>query len=101
MIKNSIPLKFFAPKFWGAWLGLFFLRIFAFLPYSWMKKISAILGRLFFNLAKTRRRIIETNIKLCFPDKTTAEKKELSRQAFISASWQCSKPHLPGGVIKL
>ena len=85
MKKNHIPLRFFAPKFWGAWVGLFFIRMFSFIPYSWMKKISSILGKLFFKLVKTRRRIIETNINLCFPDKTAEEKKELARQAFISA----------------
>ena len=85
MNQNRIPFKFYAPKYWGAWIGVFFIRIFAFLPYSWMKQISSILGRLFFNVAKTRRRIIEANINLCFPDKTAEERKELSRQAFISA----------------
>ena len=69
MKKEHIPSKFFAPKFWGAWIGIFFIRIFAFLPYSWMKKISVVFGRLFFNVAKTRRRIIEANINLSFPDK--------------------------------
>ena len=76
MNKNRIPLKFYAPKFWGAWIGIFFLRIIAFIPSSWMKKISTFLGRLFFKTAKTRRRIIETNINLCFPDKSDEERKE-------------------------
>ncbi len=84
MKKPGIPLKLFAAKHWGTWFGLLLLRVFSILPYSWMKKTSSVLGYLFFNLAKTRKRIIETNIELCFPEKTVAERKKLSRDAFIS-----------------
>ncbi len=80
----TIPLNFFAPKYWATWFGLFILRCFSFLPHSWMKNLSVILGNALYNLVKKRTRIIETNINLCFPQKTAAEKQELSRQAFIS-----------------
>jgi len=84
MKKTSIPLNLFAPKHWGTWFGIFILRCFSFLPHSWMKKLSVILGNTFYNVAKKRTHIIETNIKLCFPEKTQAEQQELSHKAFIS-----------------
>jgi len=80
----GIPLNLFAPRHWGTWLGIALIRFFTILPYRWMMKISAVLGTLLFPLAKRRKHIIETNINLCFPDKNSKEKKELSRKAFIS-----------------
>lgn len=85
MNKPRIPLSFLLPKYWGGWFGLFLLRFFALFPYSWLKKFSQLLGNTFYSLAKRRKHIIDTNIKLCFPDKTTAEQQVLSRQVFISS----------------
>ena len=84
MKKPHIPLNLFAPKYWGAWLGIFLLRCFSFLPHSWMKKLSVIFGNMLYGLAKKRTHIIETNINLCFPEKTEKERLELSRKAFAS-----------------
>lgn len=85
MKKDRIPLTFYAPQFWPSWFGLALLRSLSLLPYSGMVKLSTFLGNTFFYLAKRRRHIIETNIDLCFPDKTVAEKKALSLQVFISS----------------
>ena len=84
MKKPNLTLKLFAPKYWPTWVGLLFLRLLAFLPYSWMKKLSALFGFLLYNLAKRRKHIIETNINLCFPEKTDAEKRLLAHKAFTS-----------------
>lgn len=84
MKKPELQLKLFSPKHWPTWTGLLFLRLLSLLPYSWMKKISNILAYLFYNLAKKRKHIIETNIGLCFPDKTNEERRLLSRKAFAS-----------------
>ena len=86
MKKSHIPFNLYAPKYWGTWLGIFLLRCLSFLPHSWMKKLSAVFGSAFYNLAKKRTHIIETNINLCFPEKTEEERQELSRQAFNSVT---------------
>lgn len=84
MNKKSIPLKFYAPKYWGTWAALAFLRFFSFIPYGGLLWLSNFLGKLFFRSAKRRRRVIETNINLCFPDKSPEERKQLARDAFVS-----------------
>lgn len=84
MKKDKLPLKFYAAKYWGTWFALAVLRFFSFFSYSFLLKLSHVLGRLIFPLAKRRRHIIETNIALCFPEKTASEKKQLARDAFIS-----------------
>lgn len=104
MKNNSIPFKFYAPQYWPTWFGLALLRSFSFLPHSWMKKISAFLGHVFYRLAKRRKHIIETNINLCFPEKTAAEKHALCVNVFISSimavfetslSWWGAKSKVP------
>lgn len=84
MNKPQFKLSFLSVKYWPTWLGLFLLRLLSFLPFSWMKKLSSLLGTLFFPLAKKRKHIIETNIRLCFPEKTSEAQKQLARDAFIS-----------------
>ena len=84
MKKPRLQLKLFAPKYWPTWLGLLLLRVVSVLPYSWMKNISSVFAYLFYNLAKKRTHIIETNINLCFPEKTAAERQQLARDAFTS-----------------
>lgn len=85
MNKASIPLKLYAPKYWGAWVAIAILRAFSFIPYSLMLKLSKGLGALFFPLAKRRKHIIETNIKLCFPEKSKREQQQLALDVFISS----------------
>ena len=84
MKKSRLPLKFLTPQYWPTWFGFGILRLFSLLPYSWLLKISNLLALLFFNLAKRRKHIIETNINLCFPEKNPQEKQKLARDAFAS-----------------
>lgn len=84
MSQSGIPLKLFAPKHWGTWIGILILRSFAFIPYRLMKILSSFLSFVLYPLAKRRTRVIETNINLCFPDKTAEERRALSHKAFTS-----------------
>lgn len=54
------------PKFWGYWFLLGFLWLLVQLP--WRMKIGAYLGRLVFALAKHRRVVAQTNLRLAFPE---------------------------------
>lgn len=103
MNNKRIPLKFYAPQYWGTWLALGLLRSFSLLPYGGLVKLSNVLSKLIFPLAKRRRHIIKTNIDLCFPEKTVAERKRLVRDAFtstimaifeISFSWWANKEQI-------
>lgn len=84
MNKTRLPSKFLAPKYWGTWIGIGFIRFFAFFPYSWLCWFSKLIGPPLYYLARRRRHIIETNINLCFPEKSVAERKQLARDAFTS-----------------
>ncbi len=84
MTINGVPLKLFAPRYWPVWLGVIILRLLAFLPYPAMLKTSRFIGTVFYPLAKRRTRIIEVNIRLCFPDKTPQQQKQMAKEALIS-----------------
>jgi KDO2-lipid IV(A) lauroyltransferase len=63
------------------WLGL--------LPLPMLRALGAALGRLLYALVAKRRRVAQTNVRLCFPHLSEREVKKLSLQVFInfSQSW--------------
>lgn len=81
MSKPRIPLALYAPKYWVGWVGIIILRLLSFFPYKLMPKMSSFLGLVFFKIMKRKRHIIETNIKVCFPEKTDEEQHQLALQA--------------------
>ena len=78
--------KFLGPSYWALWFGLGILRLSAFLPYPVMQKFSRGLGQLVYKVLPKRRRIAETNIRLCLPQLNEDEIQQLVRGAFDSAA---------------
>jgi len=74
--------RYLAPKFWPSWLGLAFMRLMVFLPYRGQLFFGKIVGHLFYLLAKYRREIAQTNIRLCFPELSAEEQEKLVRDHF-------------------
>lgn len=79
-------LKFMGPSYWPLWFGLGILRLSAFLPYPIMQRFSRGLGHLVYKALPKRRRITETNIRLCLPQLDETEVQQLVRDAFDSAA---------------
>ncbi len=52
------------------------------LPQPALATCGRLLGRLFMRFGRRRRHIVETNLGLCFPDLTPAEKSALARRHF-------------------
>jgi len=74
--------------------GILFMRALALLPLGLVRALGGLLGRLLFVLARSRRRIALTNLRLCFPQLGEAERVALARrnfvyfaQAFLDRSW--------------
>ena len=100
MPNSKLSINYFInPVYWLTWLGLGMLRISAWLPYPLQMWLGCRLGDLIYRLMPKRRHIVETNIRLCFPERTPQQQQQLVRQTLASAgstifevaiSWWCS-----------
>ena len=63
-----------------SYIGLRILKLFAFLPYSWMVAIGYLLGSLFGRLPHQRRRVVLRNLELCFPELNPTQIQEIANQ---------------------
>lgn len=64
-------------------LGLFLLRALGYLPLSWLRALGAGLGALLWVVIPSRRRVVQTNLRVCFPDLADAERDLISHQTFV------------------
>ena len=64
-------------------LGLLLLRVLGYLPLSWLRALGAALGVLLLFVIPSRRRVVQTNLRLCFPHLSEVERDVLMRQTFV------------------
>ena len=57
--------------------------VLAFLPLRLTRALGWAVGRLLFVLVKSRRRVVLTNLALCFPEKPDAERLKLAKETFV------------------
>jgi KDO2-lipid IV(A) lauroyltransferase len=66
-----------APRHWLAWLGVGLIWLVGQLPYTWLQWLGGRLGALLVHIPSRRRRIAQTNIALCFANRTASERAAL------------------------
>ena len=80
-----------------------FLWLLHWLPLPVLRAIGGGLGSLLYALGRERRKVALTNLRLCFPEKSEAEREELARRHFLAFSravldrtlgWWASKERL-------
>lgn len=81
-IQPTFKLSFLHPRYWLTWLALGLWRLFVLLPFPVLCVIGRGLGRLFYLVGKSRRRIVETNLALCFPELSDQERHQLLLKNF-------------------
>lgn len=79
-----MPTSYAHPRYWPTWIGIGLLRLCALLPYRPMMALGRGLGRLAMPLVRSRRRIVETNLRLCFPELDEAARSRLAAQHFAA-----------------
>jgi KDO2-lipid IV(A) lauroyltransferase len=79
---------------WLSHLGVYFMRLIAPLPLPVVRSMGWALGLLLYLLVISRRRIVMTNLTLCFPELSLKERRRLARrvvvrfaQAWLDRSW--------------
>jgi KDO2-lipid IV(A) lauroyltransferase len=63
--------------------GLWVLRGLGYLPLSWLRALGEGLGALLMVVIPSRRRVVQTNLRVCFPHLSDAEHDALTRQTFV------------------
>lgn len=71
-------------KLFFSYLAVGFLWCLHWLPLPVLRALGSVLGRLAYALAKSRREVALTNLRLCFPEKSEAEREALARRHFIT-----------------
>ena len=72
------------PRYWLMWITIGLLRVAALLPYRVLIRLGKILGRLSQSLSRSRQRIVDINLQLCFPEKTRAERNKIRNDCFAN-----------------
>ena len=73
-----------SPKHWPYLALIGVARLACLLPVRCWLGLGRGIGHIGYRIAERRRRIAETNIRLCFPDLDDRERAELVRQTFLS-----------------
>lgn len=76
MLQARPPFRaaLLSPLHWPAWIGIGLIRLAARLPRRWLMRGGRVVGALFARLPGERRRVAATNIALCFPQESDAER---------------------------
>jgi KDO2-lipid IV(A) lauroyltransferase len=56
------------PLYWPLWAGMGLFRLLILLPWNVQMALGRLLGKVAIAFVPTRRRIVEVNLRLCFPD---------------------------------
>ncbi len=72
------------PHFWPSWLGLAILRTLALLPSALVLRLGRLMGRPMGLLMPYRKRVADTNLRLCFPELPEVKRYRLLREHFAS-----------------
>ncbi len=64
-------------------LGLLLLRGLGYLPLPWLRALGAGLGVVLMAVIPSRRRVVQTNLRVCFPHLTQGERDTMMRQTFV------------------
>ena len=63
--------------------GIAFMQLLAALPLPLVRAMGIALGYLLYALAVPRRRVVQTNLHLCFPQQSESERRTMTRQTFV------------------
>jgi len=104
MSRASEQSRLWLPQHWPTWLGLGAFWLVNQLPWSGKRLLARGLSWFVFRFIRIRRRVVFTNLRLCFPDKSAAEIQTLARAHYdslalglfeVCAGWWSRTDNLP------
>lgn len=82
--RKQRPTRLSDPRLLPSWIGAGLFWLIGQLPWNLLLASGRSIGKLAWQLAKHRRHIATTNIRLCFPELSPSEQEELARRSVIS-----------------
>lgn len=76
-VGDNIPGALLHPRYWPAWFAIGCFYLLSLLPVAFLDVIGKWLGKLLASKNLKRRRIVMTNLQLCFPDKPLDEIEQM------------------------
>jgi KDO2-lipid IV(A) lauroyltransferase len=64
-------------------LGILFMRAIAPLPLPWIRGFGRCIGLLLYVLVLSRRKVVDVNLRLCFPQWDAARRRRIGREVFV------------------
>ena len=104
MSHAGAQTRLWLPQHWPMWAGLGCLWLADKLPWPEKRLLARSLGWLVFHVVRIRRRVVFTNLKLCFPEKSPHEIAALARAHYdslalglfeVCAGWWAKPAELP------
>jgi KDO2-lipid IV(A) lauroyltransferase len=65
-------------------LGVLFMRAIAPLPLPWIRGAGHALGLLLYAVVWPRRKVVDVNLRLCFPQWSAAQRRKVAREVFVN-----------------
>lgn len=81
---RPLPQTLLHPRHWPSWLALGLLYLLCLLPTALLVVLGEGLGFILGRLARSRRHIVLTNLRLCFPQMPETEREQLADQHFAA-----------------
>ena len=78
----SFEASMLSPRYFLTWLGVGLLYLISLCPIQLQLFLGKLLGLTLHTLGNQRKKIVEINLKLCFPNKTEEERKEMVKEVF-------------------
>ncbi|VVD76439.1 lipid A biosynthesis lauroyl acyltransferase [Pandoraea anhela] len=69
----------------GYYLSVGLLRGLNLLPYCWVARFGAGIGHLLYRIPSARKRVVHTNLRLCFPHWDDATRERVAKASFVHA----------------
>lgn len=85
MTKKKHP-NLWHPRFWPSWTIVFLLYLLSLLPMASKQRLGARLGRFLSHKLKSRARVADRNLQICFPELDADARKQLVEDSFIACT---------------
>lgn len=77
--------SFLHPRYAHTWIGVSLMYLVSWLPYRVQFQLGRALGRVMMKVMKSRVKVADRNLELCFPEMTAAERRAMVKENFANS----------------